>query len=195
MTDQSDLEEKIDKIELYDKTEEEMKRIVSGISQEGFNLRRRRKHIRYQLYRMKGSVLGQCSDVSAPGFKEAFEAKERFDGWRNFGVTWDVALDDPERIVHRTRSVAEEWDDVIKAKFPVIEPGGRVVYPDVTVRHKVEAEAALQAAAKSQPDPVDLHVTVSPASEDAAPVTDAVKAPTKSTPAAKSAKKKNTKRK
>ena len=82
------------------------------------------------------------------GFKEIFERQQWFDGWRKFSVSWDVALDDPYRIVHRIRSVGDEWDELVKAKFPTILPNGAVHYPDITVRKKVEAEAELQREAK-----------------------------------------------
>ena len=41
-------------------------------------------------------------------------------------------------------SVNDEWDEIIASKFPSIAPGGKITYPDITVRKKVEAEAKLQ---------------------------------------------------
>ena len=144
------LEAEIEEIDLHDMDDKEIERVISGLSPEGMTLRRSRKKIRYQLYRLKSEAEGITSNVSEDGFKEKFESQDFFDGWRNFSLTWDVAMDEPERIVHRTHSVLEEWEEVIRSKFPSIEPGGKINYPDVKVRKKVEAEAKLQNAAKKK---------------------------------------------
>lgn len=141
---QEDLEQEIEEIDLHDKSEEEITEVISGLSQEAMALRRKRKKIRYQLYRLKSEAEGKCANVSEEGFKEQFEEQTHFEGWRKFSISWDVALDDPMRIVHRYRSVLDEWDEVVAAKFPTISAGGRVNYPDITVRKAVEAEAKLQ---------------------------------------------------
>ena len=141
---QEALDETIEEIELHDKTAEEITEVINGLSEEAMTLRRARKKIRYQLYRLKAEALGLCGNISKPGFKESFEGQPLFDKWKNFSITWDVAMGDPMRIVHRLHSVAEEWDEVIKSKFPSVAPGGKITYPDITVRKKVEAEAKLQ---------------------------------------------------
>lgn len=141
---QTKLEEDIEDIELHDKSTEEIKEVINGLSQEAMTLRRNRKRIRYQLYRLQSEAAGMCANVSELGFKELFEEQPFFDQWRNFSITWDVAMDEPMRIVHRYHSVADEWEEVIAAKFPSVAPGGKISYPDITVRRKVEAEAKLQ---------------------------------------------------
>ena len=147
---QDKLEKEIEDLDLHDKTESEIKKVISGLSAEGMELRRTRKKIRYQLYRFKGEAEGVCANVSEEGFKEIFEDQPLFDGWRNFSQTWDVAMDEPLRIVHRQYSVQEEWDEIVRAKFPSIAPGGKITYPDVTVRKAVEAEAKLQSKKKKK---------------------------------------------
>ena len=147
---QDKIEEEIEDLELHDKSESDIEKVVSALSTEGMELRKARKTIRYQLYRLKGEAEGRCSNLSEEGFKEIFEEQRLFDGWRNFSVSWDVAMDDPYRILHRTLSVQEEWNDVVKAKFPSVAPGGKITYPDIKVKKKVEAEAKLQKKAKKK---------------------------------------------
>lgn len=150
-TEQEHLEEVIEEIELHDKSEEEITEVINGLSREAMTLRGKRKRVRYQLYRLKSEAEGRCANVSEPGFKESFEDQDHlFGGWRNFSITWDVAMDDPMRIVHRRHSMAEEWEEVVASKFPSIAPGGKITYPDITVRRKVEAEAKLQEEKKKK---------------------------------------------
>lgn len=151
---QQQLEDDIEEIELHDKSEKEIERVISGLSSEAMKIRRERKKIRYQLYRLQNEALGKCANVSEEGFKEKFEEQPLFDGWRNFTITWDTALDDPYRIVRRHHSALEEWEEVVAAKFPSVAPGGKISYPDITVRKKVEAEAKLQEEAKKKSDDV-----------------------------------------
>ena len=142
--DQEKLEETIEEIDLHDKSEDEINEVIDGLSRAGMDMRRERKKVRYQLYRLKSESLGECGNVSDEGFKEIFEKQPGFDKWRNFSITWDVAMDEPMRVVHRYLSALDEWEEVVKSKFPSIAPGGRISYPDITVRKKVEAEAKLQ---------------------------------------------------
>jgi len=141
---QENLDAEIEEIDLYDKSEEEITEVINGLSKEAMTLRRNRKQVRYQLYRLQNEALGKCANVSEEGFKEKFEEQPFFDKWKNFSISWDVAMDDPMRIVHRHHSMADEWDEVIKSKYPSVAPGGKISYPDITVRKKVEAEAKLQ---------------------------------------------------
>lgn len=147
---QDEIEQDIEDIELHDKSESEIEKVVSALSTEGMELRKTRKTIRYQLYRLKGEAEGRCVNLSEEGFKEIFESQRLFDGWRNFSVSWDVAMDDPYRILHRALSVQEEWNDVVRAKFPSVAPGGKITYPDIKVKKKVEAESKLQKKAKKK---------------------------------------------
>ena len=141
---QEKLEQDIEDLELHDKSEAEIKRVVSALSAEGMEIRKARKKIRYQLYRLKAEAEGFASNVSEEGFKEKFEEQRLFDGWRKFSVSWDVSTEDPYRIVHRVLSVQEEWNEIVAAKFPSVAPGGKITYPDINIRKKVEAEVELQ---------------------------------------------------
>ncbi len=135
-----ELDDKIEDIELADMGKTEIEKVVSALSEEGMLLRRTRRDVRYQLYRLRTDAEGKCATESTKEFAETFEKQDFFDGWRNFATTWDVAYDDPYRIVHRMHSEQEEWDELVRAKFPNIQPGGKIVYPDITVRNKVQAE-------------------------------------------------------
>lgn len=119
-------------------TEEDFERIIKGNSREAFEMRRRRKEIRYRLYRIQKEFLGGPAAEDSTGLKQQFESNPGFMGWRWFGVTWDVAMDDPMRIVRRDISVAEEWEQIIRSKFPTIGEDGRVTYPDISVKEKVK---------------------------------------------------------
>ena len=119
----------------------EIERTVAAFSPEGMQLRAARKKVRYELYRCRTEAEGKCGASPPKGFKAKFESQPFFGGWRFFGTSWDVSFEDPYRIVHKDKSEQEEWDDLIRAKFPTIQPGGKVVYPDINVRKKVEVEA------------------------------------------------------
>lgn len=125
-------------LDLSDMTEKDMIETIKSFSPEGLRLRRERKAIRYQLYRLRTESEGKASAASSPEFRNAFESQSLFDGWRFFGTTWDVSFDDPYRIVHKDKSEQEEWDELVAAKFPTIDSNGKVSYPDITVRRKVE---------------------------------------------------------
>lgn len=143
---QEKLEKEIEDIELYDKSETEIERVVSAFSKDGMKLRRARKDVRYKLYRLKSEAEGKTSTegIVDEEFKQIFEKDPHFGGWRFFGITWDVSFDDPYRCVHRDKSVTDEWDELVAAKFPTVSPGGKVSYPDINVRKAVEKESKLQ---------------------------------------------------
>lgn len=119
---------------------EDFERVIQGHSTEALELRRNRREIRYRLSRIQTMVNGGPDAEDKDGLKEIFEGLEHFGGWRFYKITWDVAMDDPYRIVHKDRSEQEEWEAVVRAKFPVLDPlnPGRVVYPDVKVKEKVK---------------------------------------------------------
>lgn len=85
-----------------------------------------RRKIRYLLFLLQGAAGGQFEVEEAhgvpSGFQEFFEDQKWFDGWENFGITWDVgdpyrsdrASDDPLEVVPRYQSVQEEWQEVIE---------------------------------------------------------------------------------
>ena len=135
------LDDQIENLELSEMSGTQIEKTVKSFSKEGMQIRRARKEIRYQLYRLRTEKEGKCASESTLEFREIFESQDFFGGWLNFGVTWDVAFDDPTRIVHKVKSEQEEWDEVVKAKFPQITHDGKVKYPDINVRKKVEKEA------------------------------------------------------
>jgi hypothetical protein len=45
-----------------------------------------RRKVRYRLYRIQSGDLVDSND----GLKAHFESQDEFDGWHNFGVTWDT---------------------------------------------------------------------------------------------------------
>ena len=67
---QEKLEKTIEEIDLHDKSEKEIERVIAGLSQEAMAIRKSRKKVRYQLYRLQNESLGKCSNVSVPGFKK-----------------------------------------------------------------------------------------------------------------------------
>ena len=130
------LNDTIDDLELENMSETEIEETVKAFSKEGMLLRKERKNVRYQLYRLRTESEGKTSSDSTKEFKQKFESQSYFDGWRMFGTTWDVAFDDPYRIVHKTLSEQEEWEELVGA-FPSIVDG-KVHYPDIKVRKKIE---------------------------------------------------------
>lgn len=136
-----EVDKKIEKLELSDMSTKEVERTVKAFSSEGLQLRADRKKVRYQLYRLRTEAEGRGAADSDKKFIDTFEKQPFFDGWINFASTWDVAFDDPTRIVHRTLSEQEEWDNIVRAKFPTITHDGKVLYPDMKVRDKVDKEA------------------------------------------------------
>ena len=89
-----------------------------------------RKQIRYLLFRLKSDSEGVSKAPALPkGFKKSFSSQKKFQGWNNFGVTWDVGgrvpnEDQPHEdatskepsgwvIVMRDESLDEEWDRVL----------------------------------------------------------------------------------
>lgn len=142
------LDKELEEVELADMSIDEVEKTVKAFSTEGLKIRSDRKKVRYQLYRLRTEAEGKCANASTEEFIKSFEDQEFFDGWNNFATTWDVSFDDPMRIVHRTLSEQEEWDNVVKAKFPQITHDGKVVYPDMKVKAKVDKEAKKREANK-----------------------------------------------
>jgi hypothetical protein len=132
------LSREIDALDDLDEiTEEDFVRIIKGNSSEAFQMRRDRKNVRYRLYRIQKEFLGGPASEDSDGLRAKFEADPAFRGWRWFGITWDVSLDDPFRIVRRDISVEDEWNAIIRAKFPTLSEDGRITYPDIKVKEKV----------------------------------------------------------
>jgi hypothetical protein len=133
------LDNEIEELDLSEMSPNEIEKVVKSFSEEGVKLRRARKEIRYQLYRLQSEANGISTAKSTKKFINAFESQPLFGGWRFFTITWDVAFDDPMRIVHKDKSALEEWNELVKAKFPTIDHNGKVSYPDINVRKKMEA--------------------------------------------------------
>ncbi|MEA3242324.1 MAG: hypothetical protein U9Q19_02650 [Pseudomonadota bacterium] len=131
--------EAIDEV-IEDMTPEDFERVIKGNSREAFDLRRKRKKIRYRLSRIQTAELGGPAAEDVGNLKEQFEAMPLFGGWRWYGENWDVDLHNPMRVVHRDHSKEEEWDKIVRSKFPILGPDGRVTYPDITVKEAVERE-------------------------------------------------------
>lgn len=121
---------------------EEVAVTIAGNSMEAFRLRRARKDVRYKLYRLRTEAEGKssASDVS-DDFRKHFENQPFFKGWKFFAALWDVSLLDPMQVVARDHSEIEEWEAIVRAKFPQLTPDGKVVYPDISVKEKVDLAA------------------------------------------------------
>ena len=149
-----EMDEDIEKLELHDMDPEEVERVVNGMSKEATDYRRIRKGIRYILYKLKSAQLGSGAEptdemyisrgLDPNGFKDKFTSQEGFAGWKMFAESWDVHLTEPYRIVHRELSTIQEWDEIVRSKYPTIKPGGQIVYPDLKVKESVMREAELQ---------------------------------------------------
>lgn len=124
--------------DLEEITDEDFEKIIAGNSKEAFEMRRKRKEIRYRLYRIQKEFLGGVAADDENGLKELFEKDPLFGGWKWFGINWDVSLDDPLRIVRRDISVEDEWNQIIESKFPSIKEDGSIHYPDILVKEKVK---------------------------------------------------------
>jgi len=89
-----------------------------------------RKQIRYWLSRLRSEALEDKEKPDLPkGFKKFFSDQEYWDGWENWGITWDVGTpmrqpdpdnaeywsDDPLEVVPRFVSIEEEWEETIDA--------------------------------------------------------------------------------
>lgn len=86
-------------------------------------VRRRIRYVASRLYTEAND--GAPMDDIPEGFLEHFEDQEWFDGWENWGVTWDLGELDSEEgplaAVPRWLSIHEEWDEVIRGELQVNE--------------------------------------------------------------------------
>lgn len=137
-----------DNIELAVMTPDDMNRVVEGLSPEGIAFRALRRKVRYKLYRCRSEASGTASSTCCEKFKAKFESQVGFTGWRFFASQWDVALDDPNTVVSRSFTEQEEWDTVVRAKFPQLQLNGALIYPDIKVKNRVAAEALAQSRCK-----------------------------------------------
>ena len=73
-----------------------------------------RRQIRYWMFRLQTAATGGPKAEKVPrGFKTFFEKQEPFDGWENFGQTWNVESDSPLVVKARYLTIQEEWDAVL----------------------------------------------------------------------------------
>ncbi len=95
-----------------------------SVPRESVRLLQLRRKIRYTLFRLKKKEDEGISVRTPAGFKKFYSDQKWFDGWENFGVTWDVGdpmdpkgrgSDDPFEVVARYQSVNEEWEEVVEA--------------------------------------------------------------------------------
>lgn len=135
----TEIDASIDEIEMTDITGDEA---LAQIDPNGLSARLTRREARYKLYKIryaleKGKKLSNAKKAKKE--REFYEDQVGFDGWENFAMSWDVALHNPDVIVSRMFTETEEWERTVLAKFPRIEPGGKIVYPDLSVQKKVES--------------------------------------------------------
>lgn len=82
-----------------------------------------RRKIRYWCFRFRTEEEGGPKADGAPvGLRGRLEDAEGFLGWGTFAETWDVAKDDPSRIVPRKESVHDEWTRALEKSVPTL-PG------------------------------------------------------------------------
>lgn len=98
--------------------------VEENVPRESVRLLQLRRKIRYTLFRLKKKEDEGVPVRTPAGFKKFYSDQKWFDGWGNFGVTWDVGdpldpkdrgSDDPFEVVARYQSVNEEWDEVVEA--------------------------------------------------------------------------------
>lgn len=134
----TEIDNEIDEIEMTEMTGAEASVKLDTTS---LNDRIVRRDVRYKMYKIKHLIGKEAKipeRIATEEFVKSYEDQVGFDGWDNFAVTWDVALHDPDTVVSRMFSEDEEWERTIRAKFPQIEPGGKINYPDLSVQKKVE---------------------------------------------------------
>ena len=73
------------------------------------------RQARYWCFRFKSAAEGGAKSTGAPrGFKKYIEELPGFAGWDKFAITWDIAGDNPFKIIPRDFSVWEEWNAVMR---------------------------------------------------------------------------------
>ena len=145
---QTPIDTEIDDLPMH---EMDTEKAIAKLDPNSIQARIKRKQIRYQLYCLRsqteGKPLPENLDKTLVGH---FMLQPGFDGFKNFAVTWDVALHDPMKVVSRNYSETEEWDRVVQAKFPQIQPDGSIKYPDMKVKEAVDTEYKKQVKEKKK---------------------------------------------
>ena len=110
-----------------------------------------RSEIRYALFSLKSKAEGKEEIPPLPdGFEEGFSAQERFRGFINFGVTWDVKEDEPWTIESLDKSHLEVWNEELKAVVPVITEEGIVSAEEYNAAEKLKAKPKKKARKKAK---------------------------------------------
>ena len=77
-----------------------------------------RRQIRYLLARLKTEATGGVKPPKLPeGFRESFERQDKFRGWPNYQVVWDVD-DSGWGIALLDISAEEAWNNLLMEKVP-----------------------------------------------------------------------------
>ncbi len=89
--------------------------VPEGSVEDFLYVRQVRRKVRYWLFRLRSEAegLGDAKGIPA-GLKTHYKKQEWFDGWENFGATWDVDDEDPLTTVPRWETIHEEWDRVLE---------------------------------------------------------------------------------
>lgn len=71
-----------------------------------------RHDVRYWCFRFRTAAEpgGNSAGGAPPGLRKQFEKDPHFGGWENFGMTWDVATEDPYRIVPLRFTLEQTWN-------------------------------------------------------------------------------------
>ncbi len=94
---------------------------------EPFALLQVKRRTRYYCFSMKTKVIDVSNSIRVPKkLINFFESHPGFEGWQNFGVTWDIKKQDPLDIFYRNFSVNQEWDATIRRVVPEL-PVDRVM--------------------------------------------------------------------
>ncbi len=90
--------------------------------QEELYLRTVRRRIRYWLFRLRTEANdGNAAEGIPRGIRRYYEKADHFDGWENFGTTWDLDDDNPLQTRWRFQSVEEEYEEKLRAEFRRLE--------------------------------------------------------------------------
>lgn len=78
-----------------------------------------RKQTRYWCFRLRTEqeLDGRPAKGRPRGLKPWFEKQAEFDGWENFGATWDVDPENPVTAIPRYQTIHEEWDEVVRSEL------------------------------------------------------------------------------
>jgi hypothetical protein len=95
-------------------------KMCSGLSNKDRELRHK---TRYSCFRRQTEEDGgNKADKEHHKLTKPLEKMEGFDGWKNFGITWDISTPDPLVIVRRKWSIHQEWSQTMeRVAVPLIK--------------------------------------------------------------------------